>query len=177
MTDETTAAPVVETPAPAPVAGAIPGNPGQTQATVKRLVEDPAVRKYIIDEVRKQTGEADTEQSTRQLAQQALLENALLRAAIANNIPQDKLHLVKGSTAEEIAAHAAEIGPLIRASNTPAATPATTSAPAATAEPAKPAGVSLPAPQLRVDQPLRPQDVQSALAEVFRANPLPAPPE
>lgn len=145
MTEENTAAPVVETPAPAPVAGAIPGNPGQTQATVKRLVEDPEVRKYIFEEVKRQTGEAASEQSDRQLAQQALLENALLKSAMANGIPLDKMHLVKGATPDEIAAHAAELGPLLRPAPTATAAPVDMPAPATPAEPTRPAGIPLPA--------------------------------
>lgn len=171
MTDD---AAIIETPEIQPAATSvpanIPGNPAQTQATVKRFKDNPAEAEYVFS----QLGYDQTAKTALAEAQKARIESATYQAAVKYNIPEDKLALIADATPEGIMQRAAALAPLLKQSPQDAAPSADTATGAA--PPAKSAGIPLPAVTLDANFPHTRQGIEDALIGKFAANPLPKPP-
>lgn len=167
--DATIIADVQPVPAAEPVqpVPAIPGNPAQTQATVKRFKDNPAEADYVFG----QLGYDQTAKQALDLARKNELRSTTFEAALKYGIPEDKLHLIADATSEGIMRRAADIGPLLKTAPT-AATPDTGITSDAT-PPAKSAGVPLPAVQVPDRVPSSEREIANDLTAHFAANPLP----
>jgi hypothetical protein len=170
MTDEITATPVLETPAPEPVAPQpVPGNAAQTAKAVEFFAQNEEAFNFLLAGVKEKTqGKLDPAAEALSKANRLENELALRDACMKNNIPYDKMHLVKGSNPAEIAAHAAEIGPLVQAT-APAPNPAAPVVDTPTAD-TRPAGATLPAPTpIRYDVS-SPKAAEKTLEELSKAS-------
>ena len=180
MTDEattsgetaaTTAAPL---PAPASMpASNIPGNPSQTEATVRKLIEDPALGEYILAKVSQGLGKPDEAAEAKALAQRALNEAALYRAQAEYGLTKDDLALIADATPEAILSRASNLAARLKQTAPAGATPPPDTTNGAT-PPAKAAGVPLPAVPV---QPARIEPtsdgLRGALLGMLAENPLP----
>lgn len=169
MTDEATPSENVATAAPvASPTPVVPGNPGQTQATVKRFQENPAEAEYVFS----QLGYDQRVRQALDKANQAELRTAMLEAALEFGIPKDKMYLIEDTTPEGIMRRAPGVSELLKAqaATPPGATPPT-DIPTEATPPAKAAGLPLPA--VSGENRLDMKDIRGSLAQYFTANPLP----
>ena len=155
-----------ETPAAPPVPANIPGNPAQTQATVKRFQANPAEAEYVFS----QLGYDQTAKTALAEAQKARIESATYQAAVKYGIPEDKLGLIADTTPEGIMQRAAQLAPLLTKPASAETANQPVPAPDAT-PPAKSAGV--PLPPVTTAGKIPPDGVKEALAQYFTANPMP----
>lgn len=163
---EVTAAPVTP-PAPANAASVIPGNPGQTQATVKRFLENPAEAEYVFS----QLGYDQRAKQALDLAHKTALEAATFRAALEYGIAKEDLPLIADSTPEGVMSRAALLAARTPKPDAAAPAPDTTEDAASSA---KSAGSALPAAQGQIGK-IEPtaESIRQALIAMRTANPTP----